>query len=139
MDEDCKALLELVSRNFVKAREERGITQQELADRIGVNRETVSKYESGKVDIPFSKLVAIQKALDVQLIREGQATPKPVKIPVEVSVEECEKAVERAEELIAKVREAAELAREITSMSAEFRVYVKVPDYINLPPRMVKA
>lgn len=50
-----------------KARKERGITQQELAKRIGVNRATVSKYESGQISIPFAQVLAIAEALDMTL------------------------------------------------------------------------
>lgn len=50
-----------------KARKERGITQEELAKRIGVNRATVSKYESGQISIPFAQVLAIAEALDMTL------------------------------------------------------------------------
>lgn len=53
--------------NIKKARKERGITQQELAERIGVNRATVSKYESGQISIPFAQVLAIAEALDIAL------------------------------------------------------------------------
>lgn len=48
-----------------KARKERGITQQELAQRLGVNRATISKYESGQISIPLSQALAIAEALDM--------------------------------------------------------------------------
>jgi transcriptional regulator with XRE-family HTH domain len=35
-------------RNLVKAREDKGLTQAELAKAIGISHATVSKYESGK-------------------------------------------------------------------------------------------
>lgn len=50
---------------IIKARrQELKITQQELADRIGVNIGTVSRYESGKIDpIPTDRREAIAEAL----------------------------------------------------------------------------
>ena len=48
-----------------KARKEKGITQQELAERIGVNRATISKYESGQISIPFAQFMEIASALEI--------------------------------------------------------------------------
>ncbi len=59
-----------------KARKERGITQQELADRIGVNRATVSKYESGQISIPLAQALAIAEALDMSFYDLSPEFPK---------------------------------------------------------------
>lgn len=43
--------------NLKKERKRRRLTQQELADRIGVSRQTLSRYEKGHVDnIPFDTI-----------------------------------------------------------------------------------
>lgn len=49
------------------ARKEKGWTQQQLADAIGVKRSVISKYESGAVDPPTSQLQAISDALGVSV------------------------------------------------------------------------
>lgn len=44
-----------------------GITQAELAQRLKVNRATLSKYETGAIDLPTSKLQIVAKALGVRV------------------------------------------------------------------------
>lgn len=49
-----------------QAREARGMTMLQLAEKIGVREATVSRYESGTIkNLPQSRLVAIAKALGV--------------------------------------------------------------------------
>ena len=48
-------------------RRAKNITQQELADKIGVNYTVVSKYESGKIKPPSDKLLKIAKVLNVSV------------------------------------------------------------------------
>lgn len=49
-----------------QAREARGLTMLQLAERVGVREATVSRYESGGIkNLPQSRLVAIAKALGV--------------------------------------------------------------------------
>ena len=47
-----------------KARKKAGITQDGLASLLGINRATVSKYESGQIEPSLSQLGKIAKALD---------------------------------------------------------------------------
>lgn len=47
-------------------REERGISQIELAEKIGVSKQNLYKYETGIIsNIPSDKIEAIARALDV--------------------------------------------------------------------------
>lgn len=50
------------------ARKKAGLTQEQLAKKIGVNRATLSKYESGLIEPSFSQVENIAKALGVDLI-----------------------------------------------------------------------
>ena len=50
------------------ARKKAGLTQEKLAEKIGVNRATLSKYESGQIEPSFSQVENIAKALGVDLI-----------------------------------------------------------------------
>ena len=53
---------------IIKAiRKSNNMTQQELADAIGVNRATISKYESGSIDPTYGQLREIARALKVPL------------------------------------------------------------------------
>lgn len=58
---------EKIRANIKKFREEAGLTQKALADRIGKSESAIQAYESGKTDIPLSGLVAILKALKISL------------------------------------------------------------------------
>jgi Zn-dependent peptidase ImmA (M78 family)/DNA-binding XRE family transcriptional regulator len=49
---------------LIVARESRGISQSELAERIGVSQAKVSKYESGLLGVSDDDLVSISKQLD---------------------------------------------------------------------------
>lgn len=48
-------------------RQARGMTQKELADRLGVNQSMISDYESGKVDLSLTKAVKIADILECDL------------------------------------------------------------------------
>ena len=37
----------MIAKNILTLRRLRGLTQEELADRVGVSRQTVAKWESG--------------------------------------------------------------------------------------------
>ncbi len=46
---------------------QRGLTQMELADRVGVSYQQVQKYENEKSQITLRRLVVLAKALDTPL------------------------------------------------------------------------
>lgn len=46
---------------------QKGMTQQQLADKLGVKQCTVSDYETGRVDLTLPKLVRIAEALGVTI------------------------------------------------------------------------
>ena len=56
---------ETVGMNIKRLRKERKMTQGDLADKAGIQRETISKYESGKLTPPPYNLENIEKALKV--------------------------------------------------------------------------
>jgi len=55
-------------------RHELGLTQEELADIIGVHRAFVSQLERGKITVRFDLLLRLVQALgmDIELRRRGQ-------------------------------------------------------------------
>ena len=56
-----------IGQKIKKARLERGLTQQELGDMVGVQKSAIAKYENGRVvNIKRSTLQKITKALDMR-------------------------------------------------------------------------
>lgn len=50
-----------------EARKAAGITQEDLAHSVGINRATLSKYESGVIEPSISQLLSIASALNTSL------------------------------------------------------------------------
>ena len=50
---------------LAEARKAAKITQKELAEKLGINRATLSKYENGTIDLNLSQLQKIADALNV--------------------------------------------------------------------------
>jgi transcriptional regulator with XRE-family HTH domain len=58
----------LVGTNIAQARHNKGWTQRELADKIGIDSVTMSRLETGTSMLSISRLVEIADALDVGLV-----------------------------------------------------------------------
>ncbi|MER5705976.1 helix-turn-helix transcriptional regulator [Streptomyces sp. NPDC002122] len=56
-----------LGENIIRLRREAGLSQDQLADRIGKERRSVQRYERGERDPSFSDLVLIADGLDVSL------------------------------------------------------------------------
>lgn len=55
-----------VAKKIAEVRLERGLTQKEIADKIGKSETTVGNYEAGKIDIPLSAMLDMAEALEVE-------------------------------------------------------------------------
>lgn len=64
MSNKNKLMLSLGNR-IKAAREETGITQEELAEHVGISRAAVARYESGEIEPKIKNLVAIATRLNV--------------------------------------------------------------------------
>lgn len=51
--------------NLKRERKLSGLTQQELADKIGIKQQQLSQWECNKFEPTVSSIVALAKALDV--------------------------------------------------------------------------
>lgn len=51
--------------NLKIARVKKGLSQKELANKVGISPATVSKAETGKFDLRLSTLLKLSKILDV--------------------------------------------------------------------------
>lgn len=45
-----------------------GLTQEQVADRIGLTRASVTNFESGNQDVPLSKVVAYAELVGMRLV-----------------------------------------------------------------------
>ena len=53
--------------NLISMRKIHGYSQDELADKIGVSRQTLSKYETGENDIPTVILIRLSQLYNVNI------------------------------------------------------------------------
>lgn len=68
-----------VLERFIKHREVRNMSQQQLADMVGLSQSYVSKMEVGKARIPFDTLVALNDNLwDIDNIITGESYERTV-------------------------------------------------------------
>ncbi len=56
-----------IAQALLKARQARGLSQRALSQRAGVPQGHISNIERGTVDLRLSSLVAIARALDLEL------------------------------------------------------------------------
>lgn len=82
-----------IERRLRNIREERGVSQEALAERLKVSRQTVSKWETGQVRPSADNLARLSQALGVPvdaLVKDGWTPPEPeiqiVEVPVETPV-----------------------------------------------------
>ncbi len=59
----------IFSRNLRRFRTEKKLTQEELAERVGVSNQVISRYELGKMNPSFDTLEKISEVLFVEVYR----------------------------------------------------------------------
>ncbi len=78
----------MVGNNIKRFRTERGITQDELAEKLSVTRQAVSNWERGKTEPDIETLDRLAQALDVSaeaLIYGEEAKKKSKQICLKIS------------------------------------------------------
>ncbi|WP_371612863.1 helix-turn-helix transcriptional regulator [Streptomyces clavifer] len=63
----------LLGQRLGAARRTASLSQDQLADRVGVERRTIQRYESGERDPRYTDLLLIAAALDIPLADLTQA------------------------------------------------------------------
>ena len=73
------------SESLIQTRKRRGMSQEELAARVGVSRQAVSKWELGDAAPDLSRLLALADALDISLdvLCGREAAPASGPLPAE--------------------------------------------------------
>lgn len=79
-------MTEHIARALKKAREEKGLSQRELGSKAGVPQGHISKIENDTVDLRISSLVALARALDLELALVPRKSLPAVKSLVRSSV-----------------------------------------------------
>jgi transcriptional regulator with XRE-family HTH domain len=54
---------ECLAANLVRLRKEKGLSQEDLAEKVGISRGTIAKYEAGSAGATLSTIVRLSKAL----------------------------------------------------------------------------
>lgn len=82
--ERCRPLDRAIGEKLRAARKMKGVTQQDLARRLGVTHQQIQKYEDGSNRVAASVLVMICEILEVDLLNlvprtlsDGRAAPDP--------------------------------------------------------------
>lgn len=62
---DKKELLRKIGRNICAERNRSEMTQEYLAEQVGINAKNLGKIERGESDVKISNFIAIMEALNV--------------------------------------------------------------------------
>ena len=62
---ECNMDLKEIGLKIAQLRIKKGLTQKDLAERVGVKREIITYWENGQRDIAASKIISLAYALDV--------------------------------------------------------------------------
>lgn len=68
--EQQKKVRQDIASQYVKARKEKHLTQQELADKLHVKRPNISRFESGEYNPTIDMLVKMAECLGMDLVVE---------------------------------------------------------------------
>jgi DNA-binding XRE family transcriptional regulator len=81
-----------IGERFAELRRDRGLTQDQLAERLQVERETVSRFERGVTDPSMTKVLEICEVLEVpvaSLITRISANVSDYRVRIEAALQVC--------------------------------------------------
>ena len=81
-----------IGERFAELRRHRGMTQDQLAERLQVERETVSRFERGVTDPSMSKVLEIGDILEVPvatLITRASVNVSDYRVRIEEALQAC--------------------------------------------------
>lgn len=73
------------AKRITAARKEKKLTQEQVAQAVGVSRQTVSHWENGKTEPDYQTLVRLSQELGMEIVREEET---PAEAPPEAPPEE---------------------------------------------------
>ena len=115
-----------IGERFAELRRDRGLTQDQLAERLQVERETVSRFERGVTDPSMTKVLEICEILEVpvaSLVTRISANVSDYRVRIEAALQVCvpadrELLCETLERLADRLGKQANSDRETDSASA---------------------
>ena len=115
-----------IGERFAELRRDRGLTQDQLAERLQVERETVSRFERGVTDPSMTKVLEICEILEVpvaSLITRISANVSDYRVRIEAALQVCvpadrELLCETLERLAERLGKQANSDRETDSANA---------------------
>lgn len=113
-------------------RKQRKVSQQNLADEIGVSLRTIQHYEKGDIDIPMKKLQKIARFFEVaiaDMFKDYKANEAPPKYKLITEAEEKLEAI-TTEELMRYIisREKELMGNETFEMWLENKAHIKMSE-----------
>lgn len=66
-----------VARRLREEREALGLTQQDVAEWLGMARSSVANFETGRQDVPLSKVTSYAHAVGLRLVLEASPEESP--------------------------------------------------------------
>lgn len=78
------ALLKLIAANIVYLRKEKGLTQDELAAKAGIDRTYIGYIENAKHNLTIGKLLDIADALEVSIEKFFEVNPKALGLAADI-------------------------------------------------------
>jgi transcriptional regulator with XRE-family HTH domain len=87
----------VISRNIVRLRKARNLTQVQLAELSGLSKRMIAHYETNITNPPINNLTAIAKALHVSLLELlGESKPKEISFFGDIDMRIMKKALQIA-------------------------------------------
>ncbi|MBA7616878.1 hypothetical protein ES703_24180 [subsurface metagenome] len=95
---------EILARNVKRYRQVKGLKQSDLAAKVGLTSDTISKIETGKQENVGSKyLILISRELDVELFQLFMADPESLTIKFIVSDQNLRSAERLSDEIFKRL------------------------------------
>ena len=66
-DREEEAIRRAVIAQYIEYRKRKGITQQDIADSMGIKRPNISRFESGKYNPSLDMLIRMADKMDLQI------------------------------------------------------------------------
>jgi transcriptional regulator with XRE-family HTH domain len=122
-----------IAETLKKARQEKGLSQRALSERVGITQSQISKIENGTVDMRLSTLIELARTLEFELTLVPRKTLPAVQSVVRSS------APRRVRTDLSAVKELQRLTENINKFSSQFKTskeFARLQHYVRDIERM---